>query len=574
MADKAIAWVQQQKSLMPDKPFFMYFAPGATHAPHHVPAEWSAKYKGQFDQGWDKLREETFARQKELGVIPADAVLTKRHAEIPAWDEIPADLKPVLARQMEIYAGFLEHTDHQVGRVVDALEDLGVLEDTLVYYIIGDNGASSEGDLHGSFNEMLIVNGAQAFETAEFMASRIDDFGTPRAYNHYAAGWAHAMDTPYQWTKQIASHWGGTRNGTIVHWPKGILAKGELRHQFHHVIDVAPTVLEVASLPEPTFVNGVQQAPMEGVSMAYSFDAPDADERHTTQYFEIMGNRGIYHQGWSAMTKHVTPWKLGLDTVIPAFDEDVWELYDGSTDWTQAHDLAAEMPEKLAELQRLWLIEAAKHSVLPLDDRRVERFNSDLAGRPTLVRGDSQLLFGGMGRLTENTVLNLKNKSHAVTAEVVVPEGGASGVIVAQGGTFGGWSLYLDDGKPAYCYNLFGMQRFHVLGEAALPAGTHQVRLEFAYDGGGLAKGGTATLYVDGTSVGSGRVEITQPMMFATDETLDVGRDSGSPVSDAYAAGDNRFSGTVSWVRLDIGKDDHDHLISPEARLKVAMTKQ
>jgi arylsulfatase A-like enzyme len=574
MADKAIAWLQQQKSLMPDKPFFMYFAPGATHAPHHVPAEWSAKYKGQFDQGWDALREEIFARQKELGVIPVDAVLTTRHAEIPAWEEIPADLKPVLARQMEVYAGFLEHTDHQVGRVVDALEGLGVLEDTLVYYIIGDNGASAEGDVHGSFNEMLIINGAQAFETTEFMASRIDDFGTPKAYNHYATGWAHAMDTPYQWTKQVASHWGGTRNGTIVHWPKGILAKGELRHQFHHVIDVAPTVLEAAHLPEPTFVNGVQQAPMHGVSMGYSFDAPDADERHTTQYFEVVGNRGIYHRGWSAVTKHATPWKLGLGTVLPAFDEDVWELYDGSIDWTQSHDLAAEMPEKLAELQRLWLIEAAKHNVLPLDDRRVERFNSDLAGRPTLVRGDSQLLYGGMGRLPENTVLNLKNKSHAVTAEVTVPDGGATGVIVAQGGAFGGWSLYLDDGKPAYCYNLFGLQRFHVLGEAPLPAGTHQVRLEFAYDGGGLAKGGTATLYVDGTPVGSGRVEGTMPMIFSDDETLDIGTDSGTPVSDAYPAGANHFTGTVAWVQLDIGKDDHDHLITAEDRLKVAMMKQ
>ena len=389
LTDKAISWVGQQKALMPDKPFFMYFAPGATHAPHHVPPEWAEKYRGKFDQGWDQLREETFQRQKDLGVIPPDAELTRRHAEIPAWDEMPADLKPVLARQMEIYAGFLEHTDHNVGRLVDALDDLGVLGDTLIYYIIGDNGASAEGDLHGCFNELMNLNGANALQTTEFMVSRIADFGTPKAYNHYAVGWAHAMCTPYQWTKQIASHWGGTRNGTIVHWPNGVSAKGEMRNQFHHVIDLAPTVLEAARLPEPTFVNGVQQRPLEGVSMAYTFDDPDAPERHETQYFEMFCNRGIYHRGWTAVTRHSTPWDPTAP--LPALDDDVWELYDTTTDWTQARDLADAKPEKLRELQRMFLLEAAKYNVLPLDDRRVERFNSDLAGRPTLVKGDSQL---------------------------------------------------------------------------------------------------------------------------------------------------------------------------------------
>ncbi|MGE0542504.1 MAG: arylsulfatase [Dehalococcoidia bacterium] len=577
LANKAITWVRQQKSLMPDKPFFMYFAPGATHAPHHVPAEWSAKYKGKFDHGWDAQREQTFARQKELGVIPPDAVLTERHKEIPAWEEIPDDLKPVLARQMEIYAGFLEHTDHHVGRLIDTLADLGILDDTLVYYIIGDNGASAEGDLHGSFNELINLNGAAALQTTEFMAARIDDFGTPKAYNHYAVGWAHAMCTPYQWTKQVASHWGGTRNGTIVHWPNSIKSRGEVRNQFHHVIDVAPTVLEAAGLPAPAFVNGVQQAPLEGVSMAYTFDDATAAERHTTQYFELGGTRGIYHQGWSAVTIHRVPWVLAAGTKLPAFDDDIWELYDGSKDWTQAHDLSGEMPEKLHELQRMFLLEATKHNVLPLDDRTVEKFNSDLAGRPTLVRGDSQLLFGGMGRLSENSVLNVKNKSHSVTAEVVVPDGaasGLSGVIVAQGGAFGGWSLYVNESKPAYQYNLFGLQRFTVEGAAAVPAGTHQVRMEFAYDGGGLGKGGTVTLYIDGAKAGEGRVEGTVPMIFSTDETLDIGVDSASPVSDAYTPEESRFSGTVTWVQIDLGKDDHDHLISPEERLKIAMTKQ
>jgi arylsulfatase A-like enzyme len=574
MTDKAIKWIRQQKALMSDKPFFVYFAPGATHAPHHVPQEWSAKYKGKFDQGWDKLREETFARQKELGVIPPDAELTVRHEEIPAWDEIPEDLKPILARQMEVYAGFLEHTDHHIGRLVDALEDLGVLENTLVYYIIGDNGASAEGDLHGCFNEVMNLNGAAALQTTEFMASRIDEFGTPTAYNHYAVGWAHAMDTPYQWTKQIASHWGGTRNGTIVHWPSGIESKAEIRSQFHHVIDFAATVLDVAGLPEPKTVHGVEQKPIEGVSMRYAFDDAHAAERRETQYFEMFCNRGIYDKGWAAVTRHSTPWVLIAD--LPPFADDTWELYDTSSDWSQAHDLAAEMPEKLEELKMLFMEEARKYNVLPLDDRRAERFNSDLAGRPTLVKGNSQLLFGGMGRLTENVVINAKNKSHSVTAELQVPEDGAEGVIIAQGGAFAGWSLYLKDGKPKYCHNLFGVQRFHVDGDTEVPSGTHQVRMEFNYDGGGLGKGGTVSLYVDGDKTGEGRVEGTVPMIFSGDETCDVGSDTASPVTDDYTSEGSRFTGTIEWVQIDIDEaaEDLDHLISPEERLKIAMARQ
>ena len=571
MTDRAIDWVRQQKALMADKPFFVYYAPGATHAPHHVPTEWSDRYKGAFDQGWDRLREETFTRQKELGVIPADAELTARPAEIPAWDDMPDELKPVLARQMEVYAGFLEHTDHHVGRLIDALAELEILDDTLVYYIIGDNGASAEGTPNGTFNELLTLNGAAALETPEFMASRIDKFGTPEAYNHYAVGWAHAMDTPYQWTKQVASHWGGTRNGTIVHWPGGFSPRGEVRNQFHHVIDVAPTVLEVAGLPEPTMVNSVQQQPLQGTSMAYSFHDADAAERHDVQYFEMFCNRGIYHQGWTAVTRHSTPWVVG--TELPAFDEDVWELY-GPDDWTQAHDLASKQPEKLAELQRLFLLEASKYNVFPLDDRRVERFNADLAGRPQLIKGNRQLLFGGMGRLSENSVVVTKNKSYSVTAQLVIPDGGAQGVIVAQGGAFGGWSLYAKDGRPAYCYNLFGLQRFKVYGEQPIPAGEHQVRMEFAYDGGGLAKGGTVSLYVDGAKTGEGRVEGTVPMLFSADETTDVGSDGGTPVSDDYGPKTSAFSGRVRWVQLDLDVDDHDHLISPEERLRIAMARQ
>jgi arylsulfatase A-like enzyme len=572
MTDRTIDWVRQQKALMPDKPFFAYYAPGATHAPHHVPTHWSDKYKGKFDDGWDALRERTLARQKELGVVPEDAELTARPEEIPAWEEMPDDLKPILARQMEVYAGFLEHTDHHIGRVIEALEDLEILDDTLVYYIVGDNGASAEGTPQGCFNELITLNGAGGLETTEFMASKIDLFGTPAAYNHYAVGWAHAMDTPYQWTKQVASHWGGTRNGTIVHWPGGIKAKGEVRAQFSHVIDVAATVLDVAGIPAPTFVHGVQQMPLHGESMAPSFDEPETPEHRETQYFEMFVNRGIYHKGWTAVTRHSIPW---APTEMPAYDDDVWELYSPD-DWTQAHNLAAEQPERLAELQRLFLIEATRYNVLPLDDRRFERFNPDMAGRPQLIHGTSQLLFGGMGRLSENSVIVIKNRSHAVTAQIEVPDGGAEGVIVAQGGAFGGWSLYLHEGRPAYCYNTFGVQRFKVYGDEPIPAGEHQVRMEFTYDGGGLGKGGDVVLYVDGEKVGEGRVEMTVPMAFSADETTDVGTDSATPVSDDHGPKETKFTGRIDWVQIDVDEaaEDLDHLITPEERLRVAMARQ
>jgi arylsulfatase A-like enzyme len=571
MTDRAIDWIRQQKALMPDKPFFAYFAPGATHAPHHVPVEWSDKYKGRFDQGWDALREDIFARQKELGVIPPEAELTERPEEIPAWDDMPDDLKPVLARQMEVYAGFLEHTDHHIGRLVDALGDLEVLDDTLIYYIVGDNGASAEGTPQGTFNETISLNGAAGIETTEFMAERIDQFGTVAANNHYAVGWAHAMDTPYQWTKQVASHWGGTRNGTVVHWPSGFQARGEVRAQFSHVIDLAATVLDVAGLPEPAFVHGVQQMPLHGRSMAPTFDDPAAPEHRETQYFEMFVNRGIYHKGWTAVTRHSIPWK---PTEMPALDDDVWELY-APDDWTQAHDLSSENPGKLRELQRLFLIEGARYQVLPLDDRRFERFNADIAGRPQLVKGKSQLLYEGMGRLSENSVLVLKNKSHAVSAKIEVPAGGAEGVIIAQGGAYAGWSMYLHEGRPTYCYNFFGLERYKVRGEQPVPPGEHQVRMEFAYDGGGLGKGGDVSLYVDGDKVGEGRVEHTVAMMFSADETTDLSSDSATPVSDDHGY-DNAFTGRVRWVQIDIDEaaEDLDHLISPDELLRVAMARQ
>jgi arylsulfatase len=380
------------------------------------------------------------------------------------------------------------------------------------------------------------------------------------------------MCTPYQWTKQVASHWGGTRNGTVVHWPSGIDARGEIRSQFTHVIDVAPTILEAAGLPQPESVNGIQQEAIEGVSMVYSFDDANVAERHSTQYFEMFGNRGIYHNGWTAVTKHVTPWAPS-DVKPPALDDDVWELYSDK-DWSQANNLAGEMPEKLHELQRQWLIEATRYNVLPLDDRLVERINPDVAGRPILIKGNSQLLFHGMGRLLENNVLNIKNKSHSVTAEIVVPEEGAAGVIISQGANIGGWSLYAHGGKLKYCYNWGGFKHYFVESADTLPAGQHQVRIEFDYAGGGLGKGGTATLLVDGRQVGKGDIGATLAMVFSADDGCDVGEDSGAPVSPDYGPIGNDFNGEVRGVQLSIADDPDNHVVDPQEAIRAALGRQ
>ncbi|WP_223693762.1 arylsulfatase [Leifsonia poae] len=570
MTEKAIVWTKQQKSLAPDKPFFTYFAPGATHAPHHVPPEWSDKYTGRFDQGWDAIRDETYARQKELGVIPENATLTVRSDGIPAWDEMSDELKPVLARQMEVYAGYLEYADHHVGLLLDALEEIGELDNTLVYVIIGDNGASAEGTMTGTTNEAFTINHMTEMEDDAYKIAHKDDLGTPKSYNHYAIGWAHAMDTPYQWTKQVASHWGGTRNGTIVSWPNGIAARGEIRNQFAHVIDVAPTVLAAAGIPEPSTVNGVTQRPYEGTPMNSTFASADADEAHTTQYFEMLGNRAIFHKGWTAVALHKKPW-LASDRGL---DDDVWELYNVEEDWTQSHDLAAQEPAKLAELQRLFLIQAARFNVLPMDIRSAERFNAELAGRPELVRGTSQTFYPGMKRLSENSVVNVKNKSFTVTASITVPEGGASGVIIAQGGSYGGWSVYLTEGKPAFAYNIMGIKTDFTRSGSALAAGDHELVVHFAYAGGGLGKGGNVTISDGGTVVAAGTVERTLPFFFSMDETVDIGEDLASPVSSDYGATGNAFTGRIKQVQLDAGDDSHDHLIDPEHRMQIAMTRQ
>jgi len=533
--DQAIAWVKAQHTMTPDKPFFMYMSYGATHAPHHVPKEWIDKYRGRFDRGWDVVREEALAKQVAMGIVPPGTELTDRPPGVVGWDELSDDQRTVGARLMETYAGFAEHTDSHTGRLIDALEEIGVLDDTIVIYIAGDNGASAEGGLDGAFNETKALNGVK--ETVDDILPRLDEIGSPSAFNHYPVGWAHAMNAPYQWTKQVASHFGGTRNGMVMHWPNGIDARGEVRQQFHHVIDIVPTLLEAAGLPQPYMVNGIAQKPIEGVAMNYTFGDADADDRHTTQYFEMFGNRGIYHRGWTAVTKHRTPWEIG-GYAPPALADDVWELYDTTTDWSQANDLSAEMPEKLQELQQLFLLEAAKYNVFPIDDRTGERFNATIAGRPELQSGRTSMRFGpGMSHLMENTVLNVKNRSHTITAELQIPGGGADGVIIVQGGRFAGWALYVTDGRPAYCHNRFETDRYHVRAPDPLPTGTITVQYQFDFDGGQPGAGGTGTLLVNGEVVAEGRIDKTVPFVFSADETLDIGRDKASPVTDDYPGG-------------------------------------
>jgi arylsulfatase len=443
MTNQAINWVSAQQTLTPGKPFYLYFATGATHAPHHAPKEWIAKFKGQFSGGWDKLREETFARQKKLGVIPADAKLTPRPKEIPAWADMSAAQKRLFERQMETFAGFAAHTDHEVGRLVAQLEAIGALDNTLFYYIVGDNGASAEGGPEGTYNEMMALNGI--IGKADQMMQHIDTWGGPTTFPHFAIGWAWAGNTPFQWTKQVASHFGGTRNGMVLHWPKGIKAKGEVRSQFHHVVDVAPTVLEAAKLPQPKIVNGIKQRPMDGVSMLYSADNAKAADRRKTQYFEMFGNRGIYHEGWVAATRHSIPW---LNVPLPPLKDDVWELYNVNEDFSQANNLAQQRPEKLKELQEVFLKEAARNNVLPIDDRRVERFVPAIAGRPDLLGGRKSLtVYPGMTGMMENAFINVKGVQHTITAEVELKDAKTQGVIIAQAGYFGGWVLYMKDGK-------------------------------------------------------------------------------------------------------------------------------
>lgn len=549
MTNQAIKWVRSVKSLTPDKPFFIYFAPGATHAPHHVPRKWIEKYRGKFDQGWDKLREETLARQIKLGVVPPGTKLPPKPEAIRDWEKLTPDEKKLFTRQMEVFAGFSEYTDTEIGRLVDAIGDLGQLDNTLIFYIVGDNGASAEGGMAGMFNENTFFNGI--VESVQDVLKHYDELGAPSTYNHYAAGWAVAGDTPFAWTKQVASSYGGTRNGMVVHWPKGVKAKGEVRSQWHHVIDIAPTILEAAGLPEPKAVNGVAQAPIEGASMLGSFNDAKAKDNHLTQYFEIFGNRAIYHDGWLAGTIHKAPWE---QKPRASLENDVWELYDTRTDFSLANDLAGKDPAKLKEMQDLFMKEAVKYNVLPIDDRSVERFNAALVGRPDLMAGRTSLtVYEGMTGMSENVFINTKNRSHTITAELEIPKGGANGVVLAQAGRFGGWSLYLKDGKPTYHYNFLGLARFTIAAKDPVPAGKATIRYEFAYDGGGLAKGGLGTIFVNDKKVAQGRIERTQPMVFSADEGADVGEDGETPVTEDYGiAAPYRFTGRIDKVTIDI----------------------
>ncbi len=550
MTDKARAWIKYQKALSPDKPSFVYFAPGATHAPHHVPKEWIARWKGKFDQGWDKLREETLARQLKMGVVPPGTRLAPKPPSIKDWDQLSADEKRLFSRQAEVFAAYVEYTDHEVGRMLKAFDEVGQADNTLVFYIAGDNGTSGEGGQNGMFNEYTYFNGVH--EKVEDMLKVIDKWGGPETYPHMAAGWAVALDAPFGWMKQVPSDFGGTRNGMAVSWPKGIKARNEIRTQFSHVIDVAPTVLQAAGLPEPRSVNGTRQIPMEGTSLVYSFDNAKAKERHTTQYFEIAGNRAIYHDGWYARTIHRAPWEAKPRRALE--DNSAWQLYDVRSDFSLANDVAAKHPKRLAELQALYLKEARKYHVLPMDDRVFERLDAALVGRPDLMAGRTSLtLAEGMTGMMESVFINVKNRSKTITAEVEVPQGGGNGTIIAQGGRFGGWSLYVKNGVPAYEYNFLGLQQSSIVGTKALPAGRSKIRFDFAYDGGGPGKGGKGTLFVNDEKVAEGRLEHTQAGIFSADETADVGIDLGTPVVEAIGAeAKSKFTGRIPTVTVEV----------------------
>jgi len=522
----------------------MYFATGATHAPHHAPKAYSDKYKGKFSQGWDKLREETLARQKALHVVPENTVLAPKPADIKDWDKLTADEKRLFERQMEVFAGFAEHTDAEVGRLVAALEERGEMENTVFIYIVGDNGSSAEGGMIGMYNENTYFNGVQ--ETIDMQLERMDELGTEHTYNHFAAGWAVAGDTPFTWTKQVASNFGGTRNGMVMHWPAGIKSKNDVRSQFHHVIDIAPTIYEAVGVPAPKIVNGIAQRPIEGVSMNYSFDNATAADTRKTQYFEMIGNRAIYHDGWFAGTIHKAPWEGQPRRPLT---EDVWELYNVSEDFSQANNLAEKNPEKLEELKKKFLEEAVKYNVLPIDDRSIERFDPTIAGRPDLMNGRTKLvLYEGAKGMPENAFINTRNTSHAITAEVDVPAN-ANGVIVCQGGDFGGWTFYLLDGKPAYTYNWVGLENYTVSSSQKVSPGKHTITFNFQYDGGRGA-GGTGTITVDGNKTAEGKIAKTNANTFGIDESADVGTDENTPVNLAYKKKE-KFTGKIKSVTIE-----------------------
>ena len=556
MADRAINWIRMQHAVAPNKPFLCYYATGTAHAPHHSPKEWTAKFKGKFDQGWDEVRKQTLARQKALGVVPPGTRLTERSKGIPAWDSLDDRQKEVYARMMEVYAGALSHADHQFGRIIDAIEEMGELDNTLVIYIQGDNGASAEGSAQGLLNEMTFFNNIQ--EDFEEVYRQKDLLGGPMTFNHYPIGWAHAMDTPFQWTKQVASHFGGTRNGLVISWPERIKNTGQVCSQFHHVIDITPTILEATGLPAPDSINGITQEPIQGVSMGYTWDDTDAPSKRTTQYFEMFANRAIYDNGWVACTTPTTPPWVSVADPVDVIEGYKWELYNIDEDFSESNDLSQENPEKLAELKRLFYIEAVKHDVLPLDNSKVERL--DVRNRPSLTEGrDTFTYYDGMIRIPEGSAPDLKNKSFGISAVVEIPDEGGEGLIMTQGGRFCGLGVYLLDGKPIFHYNLAGVERYEVASDDKLSPGKHVVTVDFAYDGGGVGKGGQATLSVDGKKVASAQLPRTIAFRMSLDETLDIGEDTGTPVSEDYQV-PFRFNGEIEKVTIQIT----DHQLTEE----------
>lgn len=544
MTDKAISWVRSQQALQPEKPFFMYYAPGATHAPHHVPTAYIEKYKGKFDQGWDKVREETLARQIKMGIVPANTQLAPKPKDIKDWTSLSSDEKKLFTRQMEVYAAFADHTDHEIGRLIDAIEVLGEMDNTIIIFIAGDNGASAEGQMNGMYQEMTYFNGVP--ETVPDMLKHYDEWGSERTYPHFSAGWAVAMDAPFSYTKQVASDFGGTRNGMVIHWPAGIQAKGEMLSQFAHVIDIAPTIYEVTSIPAPRMVNGIPQDPIEGTSLAYTFKDEKADERHTVQYFEMFGNRGIYKDGWMARTIHRAAW---LPNPPHPLAENVWDLYNTHDDFSLSKNVAAEHPDKLKELQNLFMLEAEKYHVLPIDDRLLERTNAKLMGRPTVMGDRTSVTYGeGMKGMGVDIFIDLRSTSYTITTDVEIGKKG-NGVIVCQGGRFGGLSFYIKDGKPAFTYNYLGLESTTIMAKKALPPGKYVLVYNFSYDGGGAGKGGSATISSNGEKIAEGKFNKTQPGIFSVDDLADIGVDDGTSVADY---GDSsKFTGKIGKVKIE-----------------------
>lgn len=564
MADDAIEHIHMLNSILPTKPFFLYYVPGGTHAPHHPTPEWIDKFKGKFDMGWDVLREQIFANQKKLGVIPQDAVLTDWPDDLlPRWEKLSADQKKLFARQAEVYAAYLAYTDHEIGRVIQAVEDLGKLDNTIIIYISGDNGSSAEGTLNGTPNEVAAFNGVNVPVELQ-LKYFYDVWGTDKTYPHMMVAWSWAFDTPYKWTKQIASHFGGTRQGMAISWPGHIKDVGGIRNQFHHVVDVVPTLLEITGIQTPTMVNGVPQKPIEGVSFAYTFDQANANvpSKHKTQYFEMMSDRAIYHDGWVAATTPLRPpWVLAGPTTQDPANDYKWELYDTRNDWTQSNDLAKSNPEKLKELQDLLWVELAKYQALPLDASVAARL---VAPRPNLTAGKTDFIYRHpITGIPLGDAPNILNKSYTLTAEIEIPEEGAEGMLATQGGRFGGWGFYLLKGKPVFLWNLVDLQRVRWEGPEALSLGKHIVEFVFTYDGpgvgtlafnsfSGIGQGGTGTLKVDGTEVATKKMKGTIPLILQWDETFDIGSDTGTPVDDKDYQIPFKFTGKLIKLTLHL----------------------